>query len=89
MQLEQYVVLAAVIAGITELISRIRARDYWVVATILCAAVVGGLFGASDYYPGLDAVEGVVAGFGAAGGLKALSTVGNKSTPAPSKVREK
>lgn len=84
MEITQYVLLGAVIAGITELITRLRARDFWVVLTIVCAAVVGGLFGAFEYYPDLDVVEGIAAGFGAAGALKAIGTFGNKSTPAPS-----
>lgn len=79
MDLTQYVLLAAVIAGVTELISRVRARDYWVVATILTAAIVGGLFGVAGYYPDLDVVEGVAAGFAAAGSIKVLSSISNKS----------
>lgn len=80
---EQLAVLGAVIVGITELISRLRAKDYWVAATIVCAAVVGALV--AVYYD-LDALTGVVAAFGASGVLRTLGSVGNKSTPAPSTV---
>lgn len=76
-----YVLLAAVIAGITELIKRLRARDYWAVLTILTAVVTGALFGFFHYYPGLDMVEGIAVGFGATGAVAALAT---RSTPAPS-----
>lgn len=86
MDFTQYVLLGAVIVGVTELINRLRAKDYWVVVTILTAAVIGGLFGYFGYYPDLDTVEGIAAGFGASGALKALSTVTNKSTPKPSEV---
>lgn len=86
MDFSQYVLLGFVIAGVTELLNRIRAKDYWTTATIITAAIIGGLFGFFNYYPTLDLVEGIAAGFGASGALKAISMVGNKSTPAPSKV---
>lgn len=78
----QYVLLLAVIAGVVELINRVRAKDYWVVVTILSAAAVGALFGLSGYYADLDVVEGVAAGFGASGAIAALGA--RKSTPEPS-----
>lgn len=82
----QFVVLAATIAGVTELISRLRAKDYWVAATILTSAIIGGLFGAFHYYAGLDIPGGIAVGFGASGALSALGIVGNRSTPTASKV---
>lgn len=85
----EYIVLAAAIAGATELITRVRAKDYWVVLTIVTAAVIGGLFGATDYYAGLDVIEGIVYGFGASGAISALGAIGNKSIPKPSKALEK
>lgn len=84
MDVTQYVLLGAVIAGVTELISRLRAKDLWVAGTIVVAAIIGGLFGAFHYYPDLDVVEGIAVGFGAAGALTAIGSVGNKSRPAPS-----
>lgn len=75
----QYVLVLAVIAGATELITRLRAKDLWVAATILCAVAIGALFGLSNYYPDLDAVEGAVLGFGASGTLTAIGSLGNKS----------
>lgn len=86
MDFSQYVLLAAIIAGVTELIHRLRARDFWVAFTIICAAVVGGLFGAFHYYPSLDVVQGIAAGFGASGALTALGSIGNKSAAVPSNV---
>lgn len=81
----QLLVLGSVIVGVTELISRLRAKDYWVAGTIVCAAVVGAVL--ALYYKA-DAVDGLVAGFSASGALKALGSVGNKSTPAPSSIVE-
>lgn len=86
MDISQYVLLGAVIVGVTELINRARGRDWWVVTSIVTAAVIGGLFGHFHYYPDLDTVEGIAAGFGAAGALKGISAVGQKSVPKPSDV---
>lgn len=77
--------LGAVIAGATELITRLRAKDYWVVATILTSAVIGGLVG-SQY--DIDFLAGVAAGLGVSGTIKTLSVFGNKSTPKPSEALE-
>lgn len=88
MDFTQYVLLGAVIAGSNELLVRLRARDYWVVATIVTAAAIGAGFGAA-HYMGLDIVEGIAAGLGTSGAIKTLSAFGNKSTPAPSSVLEK
>lgn len=87
--LEQFVVLAAVIAGVTELITRLRAKDLWTAVTIVTAVLIGALFGYLDYYPGLDIAEGVALGFGASGALTALSAVGNKTSAHPTSVTEK
>lgn len=89
MDVSQYVLLGAVIVGVTELINRVRGKDWWVVATIVTAGIVGGLFGFFHYYPDLDTVEGISAGFGAAGALKGISSFGNKSVPAPSSLTER
>lgn len=88
MDFTQYVLLAAVIAGATELLSRARAKDWWTVATIATAATIGGVFG---YFAleGLTVVTGIAAGFGASGALKLVGSVGNKSTPHPSSVLNK
>lgn len=81
----QVALLGAVIVGATEAISRLRARDYWVVATIVCSAILGGLIGA---YYGADFVDGIAVGLGASGAIKVVGSFGNKSVPAPSKVLE-
>lgn len=81
-----FAVLLAAIAGVTELLNRLRAKDYWVATTIVTAVVIGGLFGATGYYPGLDTVEGMVAGFSASGTLSALGSIGKKSTAKPSEA---
>lgn len=86
LQLVQYVLLAAVIAGVTELINRVRAKDYWAVATIATAALIGAVFG----FYGLEGLQnvsqGMAVGFGLSGGIKVLSAVGKGSSAQPSNV---
>lgn len=85
MDISQYILLAAVIAGVTEMLNRLRAQDYWTAATVATAAVIGGLFGLFGV-EGLNLVSGIAAGFGTSGSLSALGIVGKRSTPAPSTV---
>lgn len=85
MDITQYVLLAAVIAGITEMLNRIRAKDYWVAATVATSALVGGLFGLFGV-EGLNLVTGIAAGFGVSGSFSAIGMVRGKSAPAPSEV---
>lgn len=82
----QFLVLGAVIAGVTELINRLRAKDYWVAATVLTAAIIGGIFGALDYYENMDILTGVATGFGVSGAFSAIGMIRGKSTPAESTV---
>lgn len=86
MDFTQYVLLGAVIAGVTELITRLRARDYWTAATIAISAIIGGLFG----YFGIEGlpstIHGIAAGFGASGAISVLGSLGNKSHAQPSSV---
>lgn len=82
----QLALLGAVIAGATELITRLRAKDYWVVVTILTSALLGGAIGV---YYSVDFLIGVSAGLGMSGVIKTLSAFGNKTTPAPSSAVEK
>ena len=77
----QLALLVTTIVGVNELLVRLRAKDYWTAVTILSAAILGGLF--SLYYQ-VDLVGGIAAGFSAAGTLKGLSMLGQKSTPTPS-----
>ena len=88
MDFTQYVLLAAVIAGATELLNRARAKDWWVVATIATAAIIGGVFGYFNL-EGLTVVTGIAAGFGASGALKLAGSVGHKSDQQPSTVLER
>lgn len=83
MNTTQYILLSAVIAGVTEFLNRLRARDYWTAATIATAAGVGALFGFFDV-EGLTVITGIAAGFGTSGSLSALGIIGKRSTPAPS-----
>lgn len=87
MDLTQFVALGAIIAGMVELITRIRAHDYWVVATIITSVAIGAVFGAVHYYPSLDVVSGMMFGFGASGAISAIGA--SRSTPAPSDVTTK
>lgn len=80
MDFTQYVLLGAVIAGMTELLTRARAKDWWVVLTILCSALIGALFGLANYM-GLDIVQGLVAGLGASGAITALGAAKSKAAP--------
>lgn len=89
MDFTQYVLLAAVIAGITELFNRARAKDWWVVGSIATAGLVGGLFGYFGIGGLTDVATGIAAGFGASGALKAVSSVGRKSEPSPSTLLTK
>lgn len=78
----QLALLVTSIVGVNELLTRLRAKDYWTAVTIVSAAVLGGLFG---LYYHVDFVAGIVAGLSAAGTLKGLSMLGKGSSPAPSK----
>jgi len=78
------VLLVAIIAGATEGINRARAKDWWVVVTILTAAGIGGLFGAMQYAGVPDVATGIAAGLGASGVITVLGAFGNKSTPSKS-----
>ena len=84
MDLTQYILLGAVIAGVTELLNRLRAKDYWVAATIFTSALIGLLFGVFAI-EGLDPVTGIAAGFGVSGAFSGLGMLGNRSTASPSK----
>lgn len=80
---EQLALLGAIVVGVNELLVRLRAKDMWVAATIASAAILGGLIG---LYYDIDFISGIAAGFGAAGAIRTLSAIGNKSTPSESKV---
>lgn len=77
----QIALLGLIIAGITELFNRLRGKDYWVAASIVTSAIVGGFIG---MFYGIDFVSGMGAGLTASGFLKTISVVGRKSEPTPS-----
>ena len=89
LDLAQYVVLLATIAGVTELIARARAKDWWVALTIASSAAVGFVFGLIHYYAGVGPVEGIAYGFAASGVLTTVGMIGKRSTPTPSSAVEK
>ena len=79
MDFTQYVLLGAVIAGATELVTQLRARDYWKAVTIIVAAVIGGVFG-YFHVEGLPSLaHGIAAGLGASGAITILSHVSSRS----------
>lgn len=83
----EYALMGVVIAGVTEMINRARARDWWVVATIASAGIIGALFGWAGL-DGLDnAVQGLATGFGTSGFISVAHAFGSaKSTPVPSSI---
>lgn len=81
MDFTQYVLLATVIAGVTQLLAHLRAADYWGATTILTAAVTGlvfGIFGVENLNP----VLGLAAGFGASGAVTVLGKLSASSAGA-------
>lgn len=81
MDFTQYVLLATVIAGVTQLIAHLRAKDFWGATTIATAAVTGlifGIFGVEALTP----VLGLAAGFGASGAVTALGKLSSSSAAA-------
>lgn len=89
MDVSQYVLLGAVLAGVTELTARLRAKDLWVVVTIVTCVVAGAVCGYFKLFGAPNVEVGVLAGFATSGALKGFSMFGQKSTPAPSSVTEK
>lgn len=85
MDITQYVLLGAVIAGVTELLNRLRAKDYWVAATVATSALIGLLFGVF-HVEGLLPVTGLAAGFGVSGAFSGIGMIRGKSSPAPSEA---
>jgi len=61
------ILVATAIAGVTELLKRIQAKDYYGVVVILVAAVVGGLGAVLVPETGYTVVQGVIAGLGVVG----------------------
>lgn len=85
LDITSFVLLGTVIAGITELLNRLRAGDYWVVASIATSAIIGGIFG----YFQIEAtsiVQGIAVGFAISGTMALVGSVGKKSTPQRSDV---
>lgn len=83
LDLGQYLLLGTVIAGITELLTRLRARDYWVALTIAISAATGALFGFFGIENIPSVVHGAAIGFGLSGSMTILGHFGNKSVAKP------
>jgi uncharacterized membrane protein HdeD (DUF308 family) len=82
MDLTQSTVAVLLIAGVVELITRIRARDYWTTITIISAGVVGGLLGISHFFVA-DPITGIAFGLSASGLITIVGSVKTLSVPAP------
>jgi len=79
MDFSQLVVAGAIIAGVTELLKTLRAKDYWKTGNIATAVLVGAILGATKT-AGVPSVEiGILFGFATSGAIKTVSTFGNKS----------
>ena len=73
--MENVFIVTAVVAA-TELLRRAKVSDWFAVATIVLAAVIGGVAGALDA-PGVASVwDGIIAGLGASGLVTVASRVG-------------
>lgn len=77
----QLTVLTLAVIGATELIARLRAKDFWTSLTIVSAGVIGALIA---LYYAADPLGGVVLGMGASGAVKAISAARGKSVLEPS-----
>lgn len=72
------ITIPALVAALVELLRRVKAKDYYAVATIIGAGVIGGLVG----YLRVDGVtveQGVVAGLSASGLITIVQNFGQKS----------
>lgn len=66
MDFTQYVLLGTVIAGLNELLKRLRQKDYWSAVTIALSAVIGLIFGVMGI-ENLTPELGLAAGIGIVG----------------------
>lgn len=80
MDLSQQTVALLLIAGIVELITRLRAYDYWTVATIGSAGIVGMFLGLAHFYLP-DAITGIAFGISTSGLVTIVGAIKSKSTP--------
>ena len=84
--IQSIVLLGSVVAGV-ELVKRILDKDWRTVATIVVAAVVGGIVGASGC--GLSIFEGAIYGLSATGLFNFAQNLGvNVKTPKIESTKE-
>lgn len=79
LDLTQFVLLAAVLIGVNQLIKTLRAKDFWGAVTILSAALVGAIFGLLGI-EGISVVQGIALGFGSVGTLTTTTKLGQTSS---------
>jgi len=79
LDLTQFVLLAAVLIGVNQLIKTLRAKDFWGAVTILSAALVGAIFGLLGI-EGISVVQGIALGFGSVGTLTTATKLGQTSS---------
>lgn len=68
----QYILVTSMVVGVVEMIRRLQLKDYFAVATILAAAVVGALAGAL-HVESLDIATGIVVGLASSGLVTVVS----------------
>lgn len=77
---ESLFVIAAV-AGATELLKRLKVKDYWAAATIAVSAGIGALAGVF-VVDGLTVTSGIIAGLAASGLITFAGKFGTNTTNA-------
>lgn len=82
------IIAVGLIAGIVELINRLRGKDYWVVITILAAGAVGGVLGGFGYFvPNI--IEGIAFGFATSGFVTIAGAIKSAVVPSTATKRAK
>lgn len=83
--MDQQAVALLLIAGIVELITRLRAADYWTVATIGSAGVVGFLLGIAHFYVP-DPIAGIAFGISASGLVTIVGSIRSRAISRPATI---
>jgi hydrogenase/urease accessory protein HupE len=78
----QATVAVLLIAGVVELINRVRAQDYWTVVTIVSAALVGLVLGLLHFYVP-DAITGIAFGLATSGLVTVAGSIKSAAVARP------
>lgn len=74
MGLSESAVALLLIAGVVELVTRLRAKDFWTVVTILSAAAVGFILGFLHFYVP-NPITGIGFGLSASGLITVVGSI--------------